>query len=51
MCRWRVGGQGITSDKPHIVFLDVQMPEHDGFEVVQSVSSSALPGLVFVTAW
>lgn len=43
--------RAITSNKPHIAFLDVQMPELDGFEVVQSVLSTELPGVVFVTAF
>ena len=43
--------KAISSDKPHIAFLDVQMPELDGFEVVQSVPSTELPGVVFVTAF
>lgn len=41
----------IASERPHIVFLDVQMPELDGFEVVQSVPPTELPGVVFVTAF
>src|SRR4029453_12411504 len=36
---------------PHIAFLDIQMPEMDGFEVVQSVSTADLPAVVFVTAF
>ena len=43
--------KAIARDKPHIAFLDVQMPELDGFEVVQSVSPTELPGVVFVTAF
>jgi two-component system LytT family response regulator len=43
--------RAIISDKPHIAFLDIQMPEMDGFEVVQSVSSDDLPAVVFVTAF
>jgi DNA-binding LytR/AlgR family response regulator len=43
--------RAITSDKPHIAFLDIQMPEMDGFEVVQAVPSTELPAVVFVTAF
>lgn len=43
--------KAIVSDKPDIAFLDVQMPELDGFEVVQSVPPTDLPGVVFVTAF
>jgi two-component system LytT family response regulator len=41
----------IAKDKPDIAFLDVQMPELDGFEVVQSIPPAELPGVVFVTAF
>jgi two-component system LytT family response regulator len=43
--------RAITSDKPHMALLDVQMPELGGFEVVRSVLSMELPGVVFVTAF
>jgi two-component system, LytTR family, response regulator len=35
---------------PDIVFLDVQMPEMDGFAVVQEVGAEPMPAVVFVTA-
>lgn len=37
--------------QPDLVFLDVQMPVMDGFEVVERVSSDHLPIVVFVTAY
>jgi two-component system, LytTR family, response regulator len=36
--------------QPDLLFLDVQMPVMDGFEVVEKVSSEHLPIVVFVTA-
>jgi len=36
--------------RPDLVFLDVQMPVMDGFEVIEQVSSDHLPIVVFVTA-
>jgi two-component system LytT family response regulator len=36
--------------RPHLLFLDVQMPEMDGFAVVREVGAEALPVVVFVTA-
>src|SRR5438093_4190291 len=36
--------------QPDLVFLDVQMPVLDGFEVVERVASDHLPIVVFVTA-
>lgn len=40
----------ICEDKPDVVFLDVQMPDVGGFEVVQSVGPERMPAVVFVTA-
>ena len=37
--------------RPDIVFLDIQMPELDGLEVVQALDDDALPAIVFVTAY
>jgi two-component system LytT family response regulator len=40
----------IRSEMPDVVFLDVQMPEMDGFEVVRQVGADSMPDVVFVTA-
>ena len=36
---------------PDLVFLDVQMPGMDGFEVLRRLSGSTMPEIVFVTAY
>lgn len=36
--------------KPQLVFLDVQMPETDGFEFVEAIRGENLPTIIFVTA-
>jgi two-component system LytT family response regulator len=41
----------IRTLQPDLVFLDVQMPAMDGFEVIEQVSSDHLPIVVFVTAY
>jgi two-component system, LytTR family, response regulator len=41
----------IDTCKPDVAFLDVQMPELDGFGVVRSLTPAELPALVFVTAY
>lgn len=40
----------IGSLNPQLVFLDVQMPEVDGFDVLSAVGVDAIPAVVFVTA-
>ena len=41
----------ITSTNPDLVFLDIQMPELDGFGVVHAVGVQQMPVTVFVTAF
>lgn len=36
---------------PDMVFLDVQMPGMDGFEVLQALPRESLPNVIFVTAY
>jgi two-component system, LytTR family, response regulator len=36
---------------PDVVFLDVQMPELDGFGIVERIGSARMPAFVFVTAY
>jgi two-component system LytT family response regulator len=40
----------IKKDSPDIVFLDVQMPEKDGFQVIEEIGVEAMPIVIFVTA-
>jgi len=41
----------IRADRPDLVFLDVQMPELNGFEVLGALAPNELPAIVFVTAY
>ena len=41
----------IAREKPDLVFLDVQMPEVDGFAVLEGIDRRALPFVIFVTAY
>ena len=37
--------------KPDVVFLDIQMPEIDGFEVIRRRTPARMPAIVFLTAY
>ncbi len=37
--------------RPSLVFLDVQMPEMDGFAVLEKLDSTSVPAVIFVTAY
>lgn len=41
----------ILDQHPDLVFLDVQMPDLDGFQVLEAVGDDHLPAIVFVTAY
>jgi two-component system, LytTR family, response regulator len=41
----------IRKSKPELVFLDVQMPECDGFDVLEMLGGDVPPAVVFVTAY
>ena len=41
----------IRARRPELVFLDVQMPECDGFDVLEQLGKDLPPALVFVTAY
>ncbi len=41
----------IASLSPELVFLDVQMPEMDGFTVLQNIAPGRMPAVIFVTAF
>jgi two-component system, LytTR family, response regulator len=40
----------IEQRRPDLVFLDVQMPEINGFEVLAAVGAKHMPAVIFVTA-
>jgi len=43
--------QSLRAHKPDVVFMDVQMPEMSGFEVLRNAGMEKLPVIVFVTAY
>jgi two-component system LytT family response regulator len=55
----RVVGEGtgangaalIARTRPDLMFLDIQMPEVDGFALLDQVGADAVPAIIFVTAY
>lgn len=43
--------KAIAKNSPHLVFLDVQMPDLDGFAVVDAIGAQQMPLTIFVTAY
>jgi two-component system LytT family response regulator len=43
--------EAVRSRRPDLLFLDVQMPELDGFGVLEAIRDVGVPAVVFVTAF
>lgn len=43
--------RAIRESSPDLVFLDVQMPGADGFDVITEIGAERMPAVVFVTAY
>lgn len=43
--------EAIEEHKPDLVFLDVEMPELDGFQVIENLDCDPMPKIVFTTAY
>jgi two-component system, LytTR family, response regulator len=43
--------QSILKNQPDLVFLDIQMPELDGFGVIRTIGVQQMPMVIFVTAF
>jgi two-component system LytT family response regulator len=43
--------QAIEESPPDLLFLDIQMPEVDGFDVLRAVGVGRVPVVIFVTAY
>jgi two-component system LytT family response regulator len=49
--RARAALEALRADPPDLLFLDVQMPGRDGFEMLDALSPSERPVVIFVTAY
>ena len=43
--------EAIRKHRPDLIFLDVQMPELNGFEVLEALEEHEIPHVIFVTAF
>ncbi|MCA1246930.1 LytTR family DNA-binding domain-containing protein [Massilia sp. MS-15] len=43
--------EAIAALQPDLVFLDIAMPEADGFDVIAAVGGDCMPATIFVTAY
>ena len=43
--------EAVREHAPDLMFLDVQMPGMDGFDVLRNLSTSNMPAVIFVTAY
>ena len=43
--------EAIPDLRPDLVFLDIQMPELGGFEVIEAIGLARMPRVIFVTAY
>jgi two-component system LytT family response regulator len=41
----------VAADAPDLIFLDIQMPNVNGFEVVKTLQSDTMPMIIFATAY
>jgi two-component system, LytTR family, response regulator len=41
----------IAGMRPDLVFLDIRMPDLDGFSVIERIDPSTMPAIVFITAF
>ncbi len=43
--------ESLEESPPDLLFLDIQMPEIDGFDVLQAIGVGQVPAVIFVTAY
>ena len=43
--------EAVNESPPDLIFLDIQMPETDGFAVIEAIPPDRMPCVIFVTAY
>ncbi|MBN1117109.1 MAG: LytTR family transcriptional regulator DNA-binding domain-containing protein [Bacteroidales bacterium] len=45
------GAKAINEHNPHLIFLDIQMPKLNGFEMLELIDDTERPEIIFTTAY
>lgn len=50
-CDGRAAVELVQAQQPDLLLLDIQMPELDGFQVLDAITGDSMPAVIFITAY